>query len=203
MSLLLTIATPTQAQECCDAPLCCNDEKNFYAKVLGGANFLHGTTINGNKSTYHPGYVVDGSLGFCWSRYGLNLEAEYAFRKNGINEINFITQGSSNEGHFFTSSYMVNLLWDMGLCWQRCSFWNIRPFVGTGLGYDFQQMHATNSLVDFYQKWHHLSWQAMAGFAYPICHNTDMTLEYKFHQGSSFCNHAIGVGIAYKFGFMK
>ena len=39
---------------------------NFYAKILGGANFLQNTTIEGNKATYQTGYIVAGSLGYCW-----------------------------------------------------------------------------------------------------------------------------------------
>ena len=52
---------------------CCVDETNFYAKILGGANFLQNTKIDGNKSTYQTGYIIAGSLGYCWC-YGLRLE---------------------------------------------------------------------------------------------------------------------------------
>ncbi len=200
LTLLFFRAADAQAQECCHEDSCCVDEKNFYAKIFGGANFLQNTTINGNKSTYETGYIVAGSLGFCWRRYGLHLEAEYAFRRNAIEEIHFIIEGSSKHGHFQTSSYMANLLWDL----QGCTFWNIQPFIGAGIGYDFQQMHSSNSRIVFSQKWNHFSWQAMAGLAYPIFRNTEITLEYKFHQGSRpFYNHSVGVGLVYKFGFLK
>jgi opacity protein-like surface antigen len=193
-----------QAQECCYEDSCCIEGMNFYAKVLGGANFLQNTTINGNKSTYQTGYIVAGSLGYCWRYYGLRLEGEYAFRRNGIEKINFFTQGSSKHGHFQTSSYMANLLWDLPLCSWGCAFWNIQPFIGAGMGYDFQQMHSSNSRIVFNQKWNHFSWQAMAGLAYPIFRNTEVTLEYQFHQGGShFYNHSVGVGLVYKFGFLK
>ena len=45
--------------------------------------------------------------------YGLRLEAEYAFRRNAIRKIHFFAEGSSKHGHFQTSSYMANLLWDL------------------------------------------------------------------------------------------
>lgn len=196
---LLFMASDAQAQEWCDDDGCCVDERNFYAKILGGANFLQSR----NRSTYHTGYIIAGSLGYCW-RYGLRLEAEYAFRRNTISKIYFFGQGSSKHGHFQASSYMVNLLWDLPLSSWGCAFWDIQPFVGAGIGYDFQQTHSTNSCVNFSQKWNHLSWQAMAGVAYPIFCNTEITLEYKFHQGGChFYNHSVGVGFLYKFGFLK
>ena len=210
MLLFISMAANAQAQECCDEECCCYQDTccpngmNFYAEIFGGANFLQSTTINGNKASYQTGYIVDGSLGFCWRRYALRLEAEYAFRRNAIEKIYFFTQGVSDQGRFQTSSYMANLLWDLPLCSWGVSFWDIQPFIGAGMGYDFQQMHASNSRIVFNQKWHRFSWQAMAGLAYPIFRNAEITLEYKFHEGGShFYNHSVGVGLVYKFGFLK
>ena len=84
-------------------------------------------------------------------RYGLRLEAEYAFRRNAIRKIDFYAEGSSKHGHFQTSSYMANLLWDLPLSSWGCAFWNIQPFIGAGIGYDFQQMHSSNSRIVFNQ----------------------------------------------------
>lgn len=188
------LAADAQAEECCF-----DDRMNFYAKVFGGANFLQSTSIQGNNASYQTGYIVAGSLGYSWRPYGVSLEAEYAYRRNAISKIHFITHGSSQNGHFQTSSYMANLLWDL----PGFAFWHIQPFIGAGLGCDFQRMHASNSLVVFNQKWTKFSWQAMAGFAYPIFRNAEIRLEYKFHQGDHFYNNAIGVGLVYKFGFIR
>ncbi|MES2121520.1 MAG: outer membrane beta-barrel protein [Chlamydiota bacterium] len=183
---------------------CCVDGMNFYVEAFGGANFLQHTTIDGNKTSYQTGYVFSGMLGYSWNDCGLRLEAEYAFRRNAIKKMQFITQGSSHQGHFQTSSYMGNLLWDLPLCWLGCPLWKIQPFIGLGLGYDSQKVHSSNSFVDFHQKWHHLSWQTMAGFAFPLFPHAEITLEYKFHQGGShFYNHSVGLGFVYKFGFIK
>lgn len=193
------MAANAQAEECCY-----DDRMNFYAEVFGGANFLQDTTIDGNKSSYHTGYIVSGSLGYCWRPYVLRFEAEYAFRRNGISKIDFITQGSSNHGYLQASSWMGNLLWDLPLCSWGYTFWNIQPFIGAGVGCDFLRMHASNSLIVFNQKWTKFSWQLMAGFSYPIFQNTEIALEYKFHQaGSHFYNHAIGIGLVYKFCFIR
>lgn len=210
MPLLFLMVTDAQAQEQCDEEdscsyeeRCCVDETNFYAKILSGANFLQNTALDGNKSTYQTGYIIAGSLGYCW-RYGLRLEAEYAFRRNAIRKIHFFGEGFSRHGHFQASSYMANLLWDLPLSSWEYAFWNSQPFIGAGIGYDFQQMHSSNSHIVFSQKWNHFSWQVMAGLAYPIFCNTEIAVEYKFHQGGChFYNHSVGIGLVYKFGFLR
>lgn len=172
------------------------DEVNFYGQIFAGANFLQNTSLNGNKSKYDAGYTIGGSLGY-YLCYGLRLEGEYAYRRNAIKKILFFGQGSSDHGHFQTSSYMANLLWDGAL-------WNLQSFVGAGIGYDFQQMHASSSRINFHQKWKHFSWQLMVGLSREIFCNTELALEYKFHQGGChFYNHSIGLGLAYKFGLFR
>lgn len=198
---LLCITADATAQDCCDENnYCCIDENtNFYAKIFSGANFLQNSTTGRNRTTYQTGYILDGSLGYSW-RYGLSVEAEYAFRRNAIEKMHFFGGGVSKHGHFQTSSYMANLLWDLPVSSWGCVCWNLEPFIGAGIGYDFEQMHASNSRIVFNQKWHHLSWQAMVGLAYPIFCNTEITLEYKFHQGGcQFNNHSLGIGLIYKF----
>jgi opacity protein-like surface antigen len=206
-SFLVVMSAHAQPQDWCVETPCCYEDNNctnntsFYAKIFGGANFLQNTHISENRCKYETGYVVAGSLGYSW-RYGLRVEGEYAYRNNAIKRIHFFTEGSSKHGHLDTSSYMANVFFDLPLSACGCSFWNIGAFIGAGVGYDFHQMHARNSRIVFKQKWNHFSWQLMAGLSYPIFRNTELTLEYKFHQGGSrFNNHAVGAGLAYKFNF--
>jgi opacity protein-like surface antigen len=202
------MAADAHAQQWCDEEIFCYedscsiDEKNLYAKFLGGANFLQNTILQGNHSTYQTGYIVDGSLGFRWNSF--RLEAEYAFRRNALRKIHFALEGSSDHGHFQASSYMGNLFWNLPLASPGYPLGKIQPFIGAGLGYDFQQMHASNSRIIFNQKWHHLSWQLMAGLSYPIFCHTEISLEYKFHQGGChFYNHSIAAGLTYNFAFLS
>lgn len=204
MSFLFCMAAG--AQEWCTQDFCyyedscCVDETNCYVKILAGANFLQNIAIDGNKSTYKTGYSIASYLGYCW-HYGLCVEGEYAYRRNAIKKIRFFGEDSSRHGHCQTSSYMTNLLWDLPLSAWGCSFCNIQPFIGAGIGYDFQKMHSSNSRIVFNQKWNHFSWQLMTGLTYPIFCNTEISLEYKFHQGGChFYNHSVGVGLTYKFG---
>ena len=201
MSFLFFLADVVTAEEACNQNSCCVDEKNYYAKVLSGVNFLQNTEINENRASYQVGYLISGSLGYRWN-CGLRLEAEYAYRRNSIKKIDFFVEGFSENGHYQASSYMANLLWDLPLSLRKGIFWNTKPFVGACVGYDFQQMHASNSRIEFNQKWNHLSWQLMVGLAYPIFCNTEIALEYKFHQGGChFYNHSIGIGVVYRFSF--
>jgi len=202
---LLFFASPVGAQEwighelCCYEDSSCLNEMNFYGKVSGGVNFLQNTSLNKNHTKYHAGYVIGGSLGYS-SYYGLCFEAEYAYRRNTISKMHFFGQGSSKHGHFQTSSYMANLLWHLPLSSWGCACSKISPFIGTGIGYDCQHLHASNSRINFHQKWNHFSWQIMAGFTYAILCNAEIVLDYKFHQGGSqFNNHSLGIGFVYKF----
>jgi len=170
-------------------------QERFYAKLLSGPNFLQNTTIDRNKSAYQTGYLISAAIGYNWC-YDLRLEVEYAYRKNGIRNIHFMSEGSSNRGHLQTSSLMANVLWDV----PCAGFWNVEPYIGAGLGYDWERMHATNSRINFNQKWHQFSWQTMAGFSYPVFCNTELSLEYRFHKGGQFYNHSIALGLAYEFG---
>jgi opacity protein-like surface antigen len=171
------------------------EAQNFYAKISGGANFLENSSIQENNANYQTGSIISGSLGFNL-RYGLTLEAEYAFRRNEIGKIRFAEQGASRHGHLQTSSLMANLIWNL----PNCALWNIQPFVGAGLGYDSNHMHSSNSRISFHESWQHFSWQAIAGLSYPLLCNTRLTFDYKYHQGGHFYNHSISLGLIYKFG---
>lgn len=194
--MCLLLFSGAYAEEWCNEDSCYLNETPFYAKILSGANFLQNTTLDGNKSTYQTGYLVAPSIGYNW-RYGLSLEAEYAYRRNAISKIHFFGGDSSSHGHFQTSSYMANLLWNL----PSCFFENVQSYIGAGIGYDHQQMHASNDRIVFNQKWNHFAWQLMAGLTHSLFCNTELSVEYKFHQGGChFYNHTLGIGLAYKFG---
>lgn len=204
---LLFLSGNAQAKEgfndgefCCYVDSCVVNQNKFYAKVFGGANFLQDTRFSGNHVRFNTGYVASGSLGYDWCN-GMRLEFEYAFRRNTISKIDFnSSEGSSHNGYFQTSSYMGNLLWDLPLYSLLFASCDIRPFVGAGVGYDYERIHSSNSRIIFNQKWHRFSWQVMTGFGFMLFCKTELSLEYKFHQGGChFNNHSLGLGLKYKF----
>lgn len=169
----------------------------FYAEILGGANFLQTSKRDGIKTHYNTGYIVSGSIGYRWL-YGFRLEGEYAFRKNTLRKGNFFGRSFTLHGHFQSSSYMGNLIWDL----PSCYFCNIQPFLGGGAGYDFQQFKGKNGGIIIHENKKQFSWQVIAGLGYPIFCNTDLSLEYKFHKGGfkHIYSHSVGVGLTYTFG---
>lgn len=196
MMMMLFWYSATQADYCFEE---CN--KNFYAEIFGGANFLQTTKKDWIKADYNTGFIVSGSVGYQWNN-GLRLEAEYAYRRNCLRRGHFFHRSFRLCGHFQSSSYMANLLWAPPLSSWGCYFWKINPFVGGGIGYDFQQVHGGNGRICFKEDKRKFAWQILAGLGYPIFCNTDLSVEYKFHHGG-FKNiyiHSIGAGLTYSFG---
>lgn len=193
-SMLFCTGTDVQADEYMAS-------NEFYAEAFGGANFLQTEKSGGIVSDYNTGYVVSGSLGYRWC-YGLRVEGEYAYRRNSVRKLHFFGRSFSFHGHFQSSSYMANLLWDLPLSRWGCGCWKFRTFIGGGIGYDLQQIHAKNEGIAFRNNKKHFAWQVIAGIGYPLFCSTDISLEYKYHKGgfSYIHNHSLGVGLTYKFG---
>lgn len=194
---LLCLSGTAQAASCYKNYECLlNDSfcrNRFYVELFGGANFLGREHQEGVSVQYKTGYVFSGALGYRWC-YGLRLEGEYAFRRNGV---------ENGPGHYHSSSYMGNLIWDMPITDWGCTLWGVVPFVGAGVGYDLQRAHASDGPVDLDGDKKGLAWQAIAGLYYPVLPNGHISLTYKFHRGKSdhIDNHSIGVGFTYTFDF--
>jgi len=196
VAALLLFYSSVQAN--CDDDCTFTDENEFYVKVFGGANFIPNRTNGAVSNRYKTGYIVSGSLGYTW-RYGLGLEAEYAFRRNSLKNIHFFGRTFSIDGHFQSSSYMANVLWHLPLENWGCYLWQLRPYIGGGIGVDVQQIHAKDLDFGFRDNKKGFAWQLMAGLEYPIFCNLNISLEYKFHKGpfSHIDNHSVGIGLSY------
>lgn len=179
----------------------CNEIANScYVGVLGGPNFLSSCEDWGVKTDYDTGGLISISLGYRWY-YGLRLEYEYAYRINNLHKLHYWGYSYKVRGYFRSCSYMANLIWDIPLkLWNSCL--KIQPFVGAGIGYDCQHIHAHNSWIRYQRRSEdHFAWQVIAGMSYPFFCDSDFTLDYKFHKGGlhHVNNHSIGVGVVYNF----
>lgn len=187
------------------APLAhANDEpSSFYAQLFAGPNFVQTRKCSGIRPHFHEGYIVSGALGYHWC-YGLSLEAEYAFRRNTLSSLNYYEQSFRIPGHFQSSSYMANVLWDLPKYRLWSCFGRLRPFLGVGIGYDVQQIHAHQNDFSWRRDKKGFAWQLLAGISYPLACQTEIELLYKFHKGPlhRIYNHSLGIGISwsYKYG---
>lgn len=184
---------------CCETP-CCDLNNSFYAKVFGGANIVQTNKQDGVTNHFKTGYLLSGALGYNW-RYGLSVEAEFTYRRNEQKNIKFFGRDFHIHGHYQSSSVMANLIWNIPLCNWRWQFWGLKPFVGAGVGYDLQRIHAKTEGISYRNTEKHFAWQVMAGVLFPAFCNIDISLEYRFHKGGfkKLYENAVGIGILYKF----
>lgn len=169
----------------------------FYTKLLGGVNFLQTERHAGVRPRFHPGYIVSGAVGYRWCD-GLNVEAEYAFRRSSMKELHFFGQDFDVRGYFQSSSYMANVIWEFP-SWEYLNC--IQPFAGVGIGYDLQQFHASEAAFRIDRDRKGFAWQVMLGLSYPLHYNAEMAFEYRFHKGplQNVFSHALAVSLIYKF----
>ncbi len=181
----------------CSQEICC--ENGFYAGILGGANFLENTPSHGFKANFDTGYSLTGLIGYRFCN-GVRLEGEYTYRKNALNDAHIRYYGNIDglDGHFQSSAFIANVLWDLPLSSWGCDIGQIRPYLGAGLGYDYEQV----KILDEHNNGGNYAWQVMGGVSFPVVCNTDIVLEYKFHKSNAkhLYNNTVSVGVKYYFG---
>lgn len=228
-SMMLLGASTAQAWTdagCCYEDICCEDQTGFYVGTFAGANFISSSNSHHHNSGYHnrrnfnTGYVVDASVGYRWC-HDIRMEFEYAYRSNqGKHRWHESNNRSgsycSKHKNFVQNAYMFNGFYDIG----GCQDWCIKPFVGAGIGYANTRnahhhngsSHHENGSVGGNgsgRSHHHhrnncnggFAWQLIAGLAYPICDEIDLSLEYRFFKARErkLYNNDVGVGLKYYF----
>ncbi len=212
-SMMLLGASTAQAWTdagCCYEDICCEDQTGFYVGTFAGANFIssshsHGGSAYHNKRHFNTGYVVDASVGYRWC-HDIRMEFEYAYRSNQGRHRWYSagnTSGSycSKHKNFVQNAYMFNGFYDIG----GCQDWCVKPFVGAGVGYANTRNGRHHNSSDSSSRHHHcnggFAWQIIAGLAYPICDEIDLSLEYRFFKARErkLYNNDVGVGLKYYF----
>ena len=221
-SMMLLGASAAQAwtdSGCCYQDPCCEELTGFYIGGFGGANFISTSRDCGhNRRSFDTGYVLNASIGYRWC-HDVRFEFEYAYRNNKVSHKNHNsacvdcedTNLSSLSGNhrknknFIQNAYMFNGFYDINMCQDWC----FKPFVGAGIGY-VQGRNAHHHFADssdVTSSSHHnnrrngFAWQLIAGIAYPICDEIDLSLEYRFFKGreNRLYNNDVGVGLKYYF----
>lgn len=122
---------------------------SWYASILGGANFISGGDVEGTAIVpgavgpfsidVDPGFVVGGAMGYTFP-FGLSVEGELAFRRNGVDTLfdpkNNIGLGAPLvvvDGSIYTFSVMANAIYGFDLG-NKFLGGKVTPFLGFGIG---------------------------------------------------------------------
>jgi opacity protein-like surface antigen len=128
------------------------------------------TELKGDQS-FDPGFVVGGAGGYKFD-FGLRLEGEIAYRRNGFDDFS----GTPTGGDLGATSLMANIWYefDTGTA--------LHPFIGGGLGaaiidvddFTFGSVGLRSDSQTAF------AYQVGAGLAYDLSDNVTLTAEYRF-----------------------
>ena len=194
----------------------------FYIGALGGPNWL---VQNHRQCCFKPkyeiGYGVGGLLGYKLCCYNIRFEVEGTYRRNDrehrkhhrrfvVDGIGSSSRKDRDKGHFESFSAMVNGYYDFDLC--TC----FTPYFGVGIGAEWDRFKFKNrrfrnltgssssSSSRRFRCKHkddtRFAAQAIAGVAYNISCNIDVSLDYRFHWSErNLYNHFVALGFKYYF----
>lgn len=218
-SMMLLGASAAQAWNdagCCYEDPCCEDQTGFYVGAFGGGNWVATSNCGLNRRSFDVGYVFTGSIGYRWC-HNVRFEFEYGYRNNQgrhhNNSSSDVAVNGCESGYgrhnktFYQNSYLFNAFYDLP-SWGDCFCINLKPFIGAGIGY--AQSHGarhhqynTDETSSYGHRNHRngFAWQLIAGLAYPICDELDLSLEYRFFktQEHRIYNNSFGAGLKYYF----
>lgn len=161
-----------------------------------------------NVVSFDPGWGLVVNGGYAWGN-GLRTEAEFAFRRSGVDGISG-TGASANGGHIRNASFMGNALYDFD---TGTAF---TPYVGAGLGaalVDAEDIGLVNTRTLDSERMK-FAYQAIGGVSYALDHNWALTTEYRYfrtlapefhtsagdHAKTENAAHNLLVGVRYSFG---
>lgn len=213
MKKVLTLVTAAAALASVQ-PVQADPIEGFYIGGFGGANWLQTDRRHGRKFDFNTGYAAGGTLGYEWCG-GFRTEFEAAYRFNSVRRVKFRGETGesshrSRRGRLRDMSYLANLVYEIPMCWNPCSWygWELQPYVGAGLGYSYQRIssgrRSSSEGADTFRhsrKRKGVAWQIIVGIGYDFCECIELALEYKFHQGreARFYDHTLDAAVRYHF----
>jgi opacity protein-like surface antigen len=167
---------PICKQECI-----CEEEARGYVYISGrgGANFLHASEEDDLELHPKVGYAIGGALGYRW-RFNLDLEAEFSYRYNGVNTVDFLGNDVIACGSVNSFSYMANAVYHIPYSFSKCF---IAPYFGGGIGYIHQHAKACPYELPGDGERGGFGWQVMAGFKQRLYTFLELSAEYRFNKG--------------------
>ena len=170
--------------------------EGLYVAAAGGVSYLQDadnrnvTPLVDVKSSYDRGWVVSGAVGYALPG-GFRLEAEVAYRKVKVDELDIVQDGGlgvalgggslngvtvAAEGHETALSVMANMWYDINTGTP------FTPYIGGGIGFaeiSLDKLSAAGALIvdgrdDVF------AYQLGAGVGYAVTSNLTLTVDYRF-----------------------
>jgi opacity protein-like surface antigen len=188
------VTSQTQAQDC---NLCCLDlDKKFYAGAFAGANWFNfdNDALDEGHLKFDVGYHASVFVGYKFAPQ-FRIEGEIAYRRNNLDHFKHLGQRFKLKSHTYSWSYMANFLYDF-----HFDCLPVKPYVGIGVGYTRISTSFAHEDISIKDHASGLSWQAIAGFGYPIYADVDLGVEYHYFQGRQHAvDHSVGLSLKHYF----
>jgi opacity protein-like surface antigen len=201
LTAVFAMASSLSAQNLLDGKL--------YVAGFGGANFIpsrsissheSGETVAHTKLRSSTGYFAGAAVGY--KLCNVRLETEFSYRHNRPHVKHHATDSALSDSIKFrfdleTYALLVNAYYDFDF--SNC--WNLKPYVGAGIGYGHNQFRGRVKGKSQKHKDDKFAWQLIAGVAYPVTDCVDLAVEYRYFDSdvSRIHNHDAGVALRYWF----
>ena len=175
--------------------------ETLYFGGEGGWTLLQNQKIEaaGLPSTtarFDSGFAAGARIGY--EEGSWRFEAEYAYRRNGLDRItiggaSFGNLGGSRQAHAF----LANLIYELDLGWP------VKPHIGGGVGgaYLIDKASAPGFGTFFNDNGWEIGYQAIAGLRYDVTPNIAVDLDYRYFATTNISFRTAGTGITYKTGY--
>lgn len=164
----------------------------MYVGVLGGVNLLQNEHRHDDSIKYKTGYTAGAFAGYGFCN-NIRVEGEFLYRRNNVKHIKN-DKGTFHCGHYRSYSLMANCLYDFNICYP------VTPYLGVGIGADRVTTAISIPESGFKNHKTRFAAQGIAGFSYPICDNTEMSIDYRYHWVENHRNNnTFTMGLKYIF----
>jgi outer membrane protein OmpA-like peptidoglycan-associated protein len=184
-------------------------QAQWYVGADVGGTFLQDSKSSGNglsyKTEYEAGWLAQGQVGYAFGPW--KLEGELSYRANGVDKV----AGGTGSGDVSALAPMINGIYEF----LPQSSWH--PFVGVGIGaayLDTGKVKQAGAEVYKGEDWA-FAYQGFVGVGYDVTKNVEIKAQYRYFSTldydttatatsqkltSEYHDHAILVGLTYKFG---
>lgn len=185
--------------------------KGLYVSGGAGVNWLEDSDISGDVSgeiEFDTGWMAGVAVGYGFGN-GLRFEGELSYRKNDVDRA-FDGELASSNGDVSAGALMGNLVYDFDVSPS------VIPYIGLGAGlavveFDDIVLAGLGDTIDDDDTV--FAWQALAGVAFPLRDQLDLTVDYRYFQtadpdlrlGSGgkvegeYSSHSLMLGLRYRF----